>query len=675
MPSEESGVRSGRQHRLKDIQGLRGIAVSLVVIYHAHLGIFPGGYIGVDVFFVISGFLITRHLLQEHRSSGRIKVASFYARRIRRLLPASSLVLIATLILARIMLPPLGWPDVASAGRATALYGVNIYFASNGTDYLANSSASPFQHYWSLSLEEQFYLAWPLFLIFLLSRRRRRKYQVFAVVAVLVSVSFVLSVVITHLAQPIAFFLLPTRAWELGVGALIALREEQASQLVRRVSRRLVRVSGLVLIVATALVISEGTTFPGWVAALPVLGAALVIMSAIAPRTESGSNRSLLHWGPLQQTGNLSYSIYLWHWPLFTLPQMYDDSPASLAERLVLLLGSVVLGYLTYHWVEIPSQRFRIQRPAGILATAALLTAMSVAACSLTAVMPRLDGGRTTQAWPRGESPEDSPTISSVPRNLRPSLIDAAQDMPDSYADGCHASQTQASPKVCWYGPDSSPRSVVLFGDSHAAQWLPAFESLSATLNFRLLSLTKSACPSLEAEAENRQLNREYWECDEWRSKALTIIRNESPDLVVISNYYQEILVSNGKSAAATWATALTGVIAALPKTSRVLVLGDTPDWKTAPAVCASGNLHDVASCTAPTRQVTNRMLTDVERETALTTGSSYINPVNWICPNQRCPVIAWNTLIYRDNHHLTATYSRELSGVLTSPIRKLLGG
>ncbi|WP_343212877.1 acyltransferase [Arthrobacter sp. H20] len=298
---------------------MRAVAVGAVVLYHAGLPVVPGGYVGVDIFFVISGFLITGQLISMLQSRGRIPFGEFYAKRIRRILPASFAVLALTTVASLLVLPPSTRPGALQDAIATALYVPNVLFAAQGADYLAETAPSPFQHYWSLGIEEQFYLFGPLILLLGFIMVRKSIKRLFWVVLAIVVVSLALCVILTSDSQPAAFFLLPTRAWELGVGALAAFA----------LHARLIHLSGRgaavgswvgVAGIAVALVVlNSGTVFPGWSALLPVLStAAIIVCGGSQP---AGGAGDLLSRRPLQKIGAWSYSIYLVHWPLLVIPQ------------------------------------------------------------------------------------------------------------------------------------------------------------------------------------------------------------------------------------------------------------------------------------------------------------------------------------------------------------------
>jgi peptidoglycan/LPS O-acetylase OafA/YrhL len=325
-PAPATATPTQAWHR-RDIEGLRAVAVLLVVLYHCGVRFLGGGYVGVDVFFVISGYLITGLLLREAAATGRISILGFYARRIRRLLPAALLVTAATVVAAYRWLPPLRAPQVALDGLFTTLYGLNYRLAGVGIDYLqADAAPSPLQHFWSLAVEEQFYLLWPVLL--LLGWRWKRSVLVGVVV-----VSLGTSLWQTAANPTWAYFGLHTRAWELGAGALVAVLGGRLPTVFAPL--------GVGAIVLAAVLYTDRTAFPGYAALLPVAGTVAVLL---APSR-------LLDAAPLQAVGQLSYSWYLWHWPFLA----FGGRP-----RLVLAAGALGAAALTYALVENPVRELRI---------------------------------------------------------------------------------------------------------------------------------------------------------------------------------------------------------------------------------------------------------------------------------------------------------------------------
>jgi peptidoglycan/LPS O-acetylase OafA/YrhL len=383
-----------------DIEGLRAIAVVAVVLYHAHVTQLSGGFAGVDVFFVVSGYLITGLLWRELREKRRISLSGFYSRRARRLLPASMLVVVVTALASRAWLPPLEVPSALKDGLASALYVGNYRFVAEHTNYLnASAPPSPFQHFWSLGVEEQFYLVWPLLLIGAAVVWRKQhahsrrlvpsRLGAVGVLGALTIGSFGLSVWLTSTDQPWAFFSLPTRAWELGVGGLLAL----AGPELRRIAPRPAAVlgwMGLTGVVASMFVIGSHTPFPGWAALAPVTGAGAVLASGQALR-EDGLGRLGRRTGPslvlaprpVQFVGRISYSWYLWHWPFLILAPYVVGHSLSLVQNLAAAELSGVAAFLSYHFVENParSSAWLARLPRRSLLSGATLSTSAGAAC------------------------------------------------------------------------------------------------------------------------------------------------------------------------------------------------------------------------------------------------------------------------------------------------------
>src|SRR5215212_8279567 len=455
-----------------DVEGLRAVAVLAVVVYHAGLSQVRGGFVGVDVFYVLSGFLITGLLWEELQTTAGLRLGAFYGRRARRLLPAAVLVLMVTLAASWVWLSPLQARGAARDAAAAALYVANYRFALQRTDYLADASPSPLQHYWSLGVEEQFYLLWPLLLlvVFLAGRRLRvRSPAVAAAALVPVGVgSFALSLRLTVVAQPWAFFSLPTRAWELAAGGLVALAASRLARLPGLAAATLGWL-GLEAILWSITRFGPSTPFPGAAALFPVAGTAAVLAAGCAaPRL--GPSLLLGRW-PLQLGGRLSYAWYLWHWPLLVLAPAVVGHPLSPVPRLGLAAAGGLLAAATVRLVENPV-RFLARlaaRPSRSLALGAALTATAAAAAVATASLSPVPRGRGVAAPPavipiapppartRSAKPQQDPAEArlaklsapvleavakaartrTVPANLDPSLASAHADQPPPVADGC----------------------------------------------------------------------------------------------------------------------------------------------------------------------------------------------------------------------------------------------
>ncbi|MBP1819471.1 acyltransferase [Mycobacterium sp. OAE908] len=343
-----------------DIEGLRAVAVGLVLAFHGYSEPFTGGFIGVDVFFVISGFLITSLLLRERLKKGRISILGFYARRVRRILPASALVVVCTVVATYYLLGFIAGNDVADDAKWTAAFAANIHFGLLGTNYLGSQlPPSPLQHMWSLGVEEQFYVAWPgLFLLLvLLVRGARHRWAMGAVLLAVIASSLSWSILQTETNATWAYFSPLTRAWELGLGALIAVGATGLGGLTSRWVAETVAALGMVFIGGSALLFDDTTPFPGSAVALPVVGTGLMIAAGCA--NECTLVGRMLSLRPMQWVGARSYSLYLWHWPPLIIAAQYLGDELTSLQVTALLAGAVLASALTYRLLENPVRRSR----------------------------------------------------------------------------------------------------------------------------------------------------------------------------------------------------------------------------------------------------------------------------------------------------------------------------
>lgn len=677
-----AGVASARRRDFRtDVQGLRAVAVGLVLLYHAGVPLVTGGYVGVDVFFVISGFLISSHLLESLERDGRIDFAGFYARRIRRILPASLTVAVLTAVAAIVFYPPLALERVIRDGLATILYVPNIWFAIQNTDYLADHSPSPYQHYWSLGVEEQFYLVWPLLLLGMFVALRRRKRAVVIGIASIAVLSLLAGVWLTPVNQPMAFFLLPTRAWELLAGALVGAILLHTPARFPAWLAATGGWAGLGMIAASALLYDDRTVFPGTAALLPTAGTALVIL--FGAHASRGGPGWLLSLRPMQFIGLISYSLYLVHWPLLVVTQAAVGEEEPLRVFVKVLLGVVLavpLAWLLFRFVETPLRaphQLTSRRPRATLWGTLVMTVLLAALLAGTAQWASArDVGTGVAVAEAPDFPVAPPhATDAVPKNMSPSLDGVADDVATVYADGCHHDVEQESVQECTYGdPDGDVR-IAVFGDSHSAQWLPAIEEYAeVTPGVRINSYTKSSCPAVSVTVLDKDVA--YTSCDRWREAVLESLVADPPDLVVISSYSHYALDGAGDDAARLqmWATGTTETLTALKDAgAEVLVIADTPRFDAPPATCASANVLDVTRCAGVRNEVIDGEMTSVETGAVAEVGGDFVDLTDYICGASSCPVIVDNLFVYRDVNHLTASFVRYLAPALHDPLGALL--
>jgi peptidoglycan/LPS O-acetylase OafA/YrhL len=708
-----------------DIEGLRALAVVSVLLYHAHLGPTRGGFLGVDVFFVLSGYLITALLMKELLAEGARGLPNFWARRARRLLPASASVLVVTLVLGRFVLDPLQQVSVGSDATWASAFIVNIKFAFGDTYAAAQSTASPLLHFWSLAVEEQFYVVWPLLILALSKVRwRQRQYALFIMGAFLLQ-SLLAYVWFSEWAFTQSFFLLPTRAWELIAGGVLAM----AGGFATRIGWRTRAVASWValLTILWCMGTYHDTAPLGWTAVVPVL-ATVVVVGASTVRQQVGPAK-LLGTPPMVWIGQRSYGIYLWHWPLLVLAGE-QWGPLSAPARLLVLVVAVGLATLSYRFLENPvrhSQRLA-RHPRRSLALGGSLVATGLVAGVLLVHFPRqFDGGGVVVAAPTlpGQTvPVDDPstvpssttgvgaslpsttaagptttlapqipvqsletleaahraalddsdaTVTRMPKNITPHPSEAKfADVPMPYKDGCFLRDGDATPLDCVYAAADSDTKVVLFGDSHAAQWFPAIEAVANDRHWRLEVFVKAGCPSADVRIERQWLDPE---CVSWRQQVVSRVQQIQPDLLIVgSTSYSPGGDDVGKDSDEVWRRGLTATLDAMrPAAGKLLIIGDTPLPAHQVPNCVlkvPGNLHYCGQTRADGVD-TSRL--ELERQIAAEYDGRFVSVTNWVCGTSFCPVVLGNILVWRDNNHVSATMSGYLAPFMAAVLVPLL--
>ena len=674
-----------------DVEGLRAVAVLLVVASHV-LGAPAGGYVGVDVFFVISGFLITGLLLREHRRAGRISLRDFYARRVRRLLPAAVLVLAVTNVAAYLLLSGERASQVVRDSLWSLGFLANVRFSQIGTDYFDNTRpASPVQHYWSLAVEEQFYLAWPCLLLLALWLSRRR--GPLAVLLIVTAGSLAWSITSTAADATAAYFSTPARAFELGVGALVAVWAHSGRLPRRPGFGTAFGWLGLYGIAMSAWLLDDRTPFPGSAALIPVLATALVLIGGEA----GAADRNPLLVNPVSgYVGRLSYSLYLWHWPVLIL------GVAVLPEELhvvVPLVASFVLAALCHHLVEDPVRRssWLSRRPAprtlprgsGRRAAVALTAATTLlgggfvlpalalhsetsaspeaapasaapaAPESLAALTADISRSLEPDDWPRLEPPLDGITFAGAPEWI----VDKCDNVNAGNLDRCR------------YGPPTAPRTAALVGDSMAISWLPALRSVLEPRGFAIQVLTRNQCAAPQLDFFRERPEEPFTECSEHKDWAIEQVQELRPELVVVSSSItflgKQVEEPEGDERYERWQEGLATTLERLQAPGReVVVLGPPP---------RAGNVQECVTRLSEPADCTEQVPEEwagvraAESAAAAATGASYVDPEPWFCVDGWCPAVVGSTPVYTDGRHLTAAYARRLAPHLERALADVL--
>ncbi|MCU1677491.1 MAG: acyltransferase 3 [Frankiales bacterium] len=721
-PTESAAAPSGRPTYRADIEGLRAVAVLLVVAYHAGLPI-PGGFIGVDVFFVLSGFLITGLLLAEIRDTGRVSLRAFYGRRIRRLLPLSTVVLLTVLVVTSLTMGPLQAGGTARDVLWAGLFVSNWHFAGQALDYFANATTSPVLHYWSLSVEEQYYVVWPLLLLAAARTRARsasswtsKRRRITVALSLLVVLSLFCSVALTGRSGPYAYFGLHSRAWELGAGALLAVGIGALSRLTRTVAR-VVGWCGAALLVIAAVMISGEDPYPGWRAVLPV--AATVLLVAAGARGADWPGR-LVTGRQMLYVGRISYGWYLWHWPCLILGRELFGTAATAdvadfaaansdAPRVLPWWGTVLAVGLSLALAAGCHALFeeRLRRSRWLSAVTwrslafgtALVAAVVVCSLALTTTVP---AGATV-------------SIAAADGQTKVRLVDtpavAAKDSPTGLG-ACHASIPASTvADKCQFGDPNGTRTVALVGDSIAQQWFPVLNDIAVANHWRLFVWTKSACPAYDVRVWIKTYSRSYDECTTYRTEVLqkmTAIGHFDAVITSRSSFYHRWVMTDAthrvlsRDVQTQWAAAWERTVEGFGQLAdNVILLRDTPTAARDIPTCLE-ELAAVEACGFPAvppaanpdcpdggavaatcgvagglGRVSDGQMFKAESAAVLPAKPrvTVISMNDKICPAATCmPVTDDGVIIYRDRHHLTVRFTRTLAAPLTALLRPLVG-
>lgn len=679
-----------------EIQGLRAIAVVIVVLYHLWPQRLTGGYVGVDVFFVISGFLITAHMYREVRDGSKVGLTRFWARRIRRLLPASILVLLVSLLGVFLWVPSTLWEVAARQIGASVLYVQNWILAGDSVDYSAqHNDASAVQHYWSLSVEEQFYFVWPLLVAALLFVARRPavarrlgrlgspRAMMIAGITAVGTASLVYSIVLTALNPSVAYFATPTRVWEFAAGGLMAL-VFNGRQYSGRLSSALAW-AGLLLIAFSALTYDGGTPFPGWTAVVPVAGTALVLVCS--GNTAVMNARWWLSRKPMTFLGDVSYGLYLWHWPLIVIVPFVLGHAMTTPERILLLLASILLAWITKLTVEDPLRRGRALKTSprayaftagGMILTVALCFGLTASAYSTPSADRAAELGDCYGPGALVPANGCGPVVGKESPSPAPALVAKQNTQP--LHPGCQADAVGTDIVSCDLGVDAEQarETVAVVGDSHATAWFPALETLAKDRGWHIKTYTKSSCPVTAAlrvqPGEKTDSNQR--DCFAWGQKVTDELVADKKITTVFAASYSTAFAFMSPDSKKLQNPAVDGFAEVwrhwMTAGKRVVVFDDVPRTNGEYVPTCLARHQNALDCAVPVGKAYPAGIAITNAAKAMASeGVHRINLRDQFCDKALCYPVVGSMIVYRDFSHISAEYARALAPYMAKQLPK----
>jgi peptidoglycan/LPS O-acetylase OafA/YrhL len=687
-----------------DIQGLRAVAVAVVICAHAGVTFLPGGFVGVDIFFVISGYLISGLLFREVLVTGGVSIGQFWARRARRILPAATLVTVVTVLGSLLVMSFLDAREVVVDAIWASAFAANIHFAQQGVYYFATDTGpSPMQHYWSLAVEEQFYVVWPLALFGLLALtrvltgrnpRRLPRRAVLGLLLVVIAASLAWSIHQTVAAPTTAYFSTSTRAWELGVGALVALVPVSAVRRLGIITVQLLAVAGAVAVVGSCLLISSATPFPGIAAVFPVAGTALLLLAGHGQaKTLVGR---LISTEPFRVIGDWSYSLYLWHWPVLILPEYALGRELTAFESGLAVLITVTLSAYTYQYVEMPFRNglpaHRLpRRRALVLYPASAVLVLAVGGCAWLWTGAQVQQGNNPAITVAGDQTDNvhvdtvalvrasvkaARNRQAIPSNTEPSII----DLRNSVAEVGECDYEQNVRKLCQVGVEDGDKTLVLIGDSHARAWIPAFDRINEAGGWKAYYLVKPQCTAAHIPIASAQSDETvFTDCSEFQDWVMEQVEALDPDLVVVASSPPVNGVFNGVERVTSIEETIPLLRAGYDElfleldaaADEVVLLRDVPKSPEDPATCLTTGEPSLGDCMFEPDE-RSQLLGDVAVASASGSGARVVDPMPWLCYQGECPIVIGGTLSYRDTDHLTTEYAANLWATLGRALRMI---
>lgn len=623
-----------------DVEGMRAFAIVLVVLSHLSIDGFSAGFIGVDIFFVISGYLITGVLVREYETSSKIELLRFFSNRMRRLLPSLVLVVLVSGVLVYKIEPESKHLGQSMAAAMAVAWMSNIYFAFSDANYFsAESSENAFLHTWSLGVEEQFYIAWPLmilmyFKLFGKSSKATALIPLFSIVAIL---SLLACILISKISPIFSFYMMPTRAWQFSAGAIAWLffRQGEYSSVFYGVTGWV----GFLLLAAALLGIDESTVYPGWVAIVPTLGACALLVSGrileTSPSSVAAWPTRLLALPPMQGLGKISYAWYLWHWPVIIIGAYAAPVKGNVFNAVAALLVSLVLAVLTHFLLENPVRYGRLAR-------------MRHGWQLIIAVFLILITNSQLLRW----NAHAQDALLAADNTI---YVQAKNDAPVIYGLGCDDWFHSSDLRPCVFGENSAPKTAVLFGDSIGAQWFSTLTEMYDPHQWKIIVLTKSSCPIVDETFFYQRIGREYTECSEWRNKAIEWLRAKK-----VENIFLGSTASSGFTEK-QWTEGTGRILEALSRNADALyVIEANPTLAFNGPDCLikeknkGGNRCASSAENTQYSQVSSFLKNAVDRYPK----AHWIETASFVCPDGTCQAIRRNTVVFRDEQHLTATFT-----------------
>lgn len=646
-----------------EIEGLRAVAALLVAVYHIWMMRVSGG---VDVFFVVSGFLITTSLLSRYARDGYINFFSFIFGLLKRLLPNALLVLTVVLIASYFIMPEYRHAELIKEIFASIFYFENWQLAISGTDYLnQGNEKSPVQHFWAMSIQGQFYVIWFLVISFAILIHKKFKIEFkksfLWILLTLIVLSFIFSVYFTDVNQPQAYFDTRTRVWEFGLGGLLLLFIYKIK--LPKLLSTIMGWTGLVILLSTGLLLDVENSFPGYIALLPMMAAVFILVAG--ENTSKLGVEKFLGSKFMVWLGGLSYGLYLWHWPLLSFYYVvFDTTDVSILHGILIILISLGFSYLANKLLEEPisqligKNNFTFKKFIPII----LQFGIVIILLGVWFIGGELKSSQQDNLAGNGEYPGVlAEEISFSPEGSEPipALISAKDDRADAFVDGCQVSPGDSEVKVCEYGnTDDYDYTVALVGGSKSTHWLPSLQELGDS--YRILNVTKSGCRfSLD---QNEDIDDD---CYEWNTKVVDELVKYKPDAVV----------TLADVARPAYKEVPKGFIEQFEKLSNyeipILAIRDTPYFSNDVVECLSQE-NGVNACSIEKSKTISptpaweKLLNPPENV-------MYVDYTDYICKEDKCPPVVGNIVAYFDKSHMTATFNKTFAPIIRKDLEKIL--